>query len=52
MDFWEIVWMVAFGFGTLGFAFIATSVIVKGFAEARSLLHELGGEEEKQEGRP
>lgn len=49
MDFWEIVWMVAFGFGTLGFAFIATSVIVKGFAEARILLNDLGGEDEKHE---
>ena len=41
MDFWGIVWLVALGLGTLGFAFIAGNVIVKGFAEVKSLLNDL-----------
>ncbi|MEX0736994.1 MAG: hypothetical protein WD182_06085 [Bacteroidota bacterium] len=46
MDFWAIIWFVALGLGTLGFAFIGVNVIVKGFAEVRSLLDDLGGGKE------
>lgn len=41
MDLWAIVWLVALGLGTLGFIYIAGNVIIKGFAEARSLLDDL-----------
>lgn len=47
MDFWSIIWLTALGLGTIGFACIAGRVIVKGYAEAKSLLDDLGNGEGK-----
>lgn len=38
MEFWKPIWMIALAFGFCGFCYISFRVIVRGFAEAKSLL--------------
>lgn len=42
MELWKAVWMIALVFGFCGFSYISFRVIVRGFAEAKSLLGRSG----------
>jgi len=40
MDLWKLVWMIALIGGIAGFGYISLTVIIRGFAEVRSLFQE------------
>ena len=41
MEIWKVIWMIVLVLGFLGFIFISSKVIFRGFAEMRDLLKSL-----------